>query len=368
MSLSHCRVGLFGAYHATNFGDDLMAVIFARTLEGLGVSFTVFGLGKEYEARYGFSVCSSAAELVEASDVIVVGGGGLLQPHRSVNPGFVGREVGTLLEACRKRSVPILCFSLGGAGLPLDRITPTARRQLVEQAEYCTLRLRADLPALEQAGTTGVQHEDVVFTTPSFFPPVSPQESERGRLRIGVCLHRFDRADWRFFKRFCHLLAWVRRDCDFVFFESRFAEKVRTGKRALHPSRTLRLPNCSFRKFDSLEDAIKDLQSFDLVVTNRLHLGVTAMSYGRPYIAVLPKPKTRIQLCELGLDRFCWTRRWKLCTLLVPSLLRRLLSSFESFDLERVQRDAALHLRDLEAKIRDLTDGENADTNSDLQG
>jgi polysaccharide pyruvyl transferase WcaK-like protein len=354
MGLHDRRVGLFGAYHATNFGDDLMAVIFARTLEGLGVPFTVFGLGKEYEARYGFPVCSSAAELVDASDLIVVGGGGLLQPHKTMNPGFVGRELGDLLEACRKRSVPILCFSLGGAGLPLDQITPDARRQLVERAEYCTLRLRAELPLLEQAKTPGAHHDDVVFTTPSFFPPLSQQRSESGRLRIGICLHRFSRGDWRLFKVFFHVLAWVRRDCDFVFFESRFAETGRTAKRALNPTRTLRLPNCSYYKFDSLEDGTEFLQGLDLVITNRLHLGVTAMSYGKAYIGLLPKPKTRIQLRELGLDQVCWVQRWKLFTLLVPALLRRVIRGFESFDLERVREDAALHLGDLEEKLREL--------------
>jgi polysaccharide pyruvyl transferase WcaK-like protein len=354
MNLDQCRVGLFGAYHATNFGDDLMAVIFARTLGQMGVPFTVFGLGKEYEARHGFSVCSTAVDLVEASDVVVVGGGGLLQPHKPVSPGFVGRQLGDLLEECQKRSVPVLCFSVGGAGLPLAQITPTARRQLVQQAEYCTLRLRADLALLEEAGTPGAHHEDVVFTTPRFFPPLPRNRSETGRFRIGVCLHRFHRVDWSLFKLFFHFLARVRRDCDFVFFESRFAETGRTAKHALHPKTTLRLPNCSYRKFDSLEDGIEFFQTLDLVITNRLHVGVTAMSYGKPYIALLPKPKTRIQLRELGLDRFCWTRRGQLFTLFVPSLLRRLLSSFEAFDLESVQRDAGLHLRDLEEKLRQL--------------
>lgn len=354
MGSRRCRVGVFGAYYGKNFGDDLMAVMFGRRIQELGFPVTVFGLGKEYEAQYGFPVVSSAAELVAASDVIVVGGGGLLQP-RSNESSFFSLELGVLLESCRDRSIPIFCFSIGGAGLPISKIKPPVRRQLLEQAEYVTLRLRTELPLLEQAGTAGAHHEDIVWTTPTLFPPLPPEDRSGRRPKIGVCLYRFNRLDWMLFKVFFHILARARRDCDFVFIESTSAEEGPKAYLALRPRNTLRLPNCTFHKFDSPEEGIEFLQSLDLVVTNRLHVGVTAMSYARPYVALLPRPKTVTYLRELGLGDFCWTRRWKLAHLLVPRLSRQLIRSFESFDRATVQRDAALHLRDLEQKLREVS-------------
>jgi polysaccharide pyruvyl transferase WcaK-like protein len=352
---NHCRIGLFGAYHATNFGDDLMAVIFGRTLEKLGVAFSVYGLGKEYEVRYGFSLVSSVDELVEASDAIVFGGGGLLQPRKGTSN--FARELDALLKACRDRSIPIFCFSIGGAGLPLDKIRPASRRQLVEQAEFFTVRLRAEIPLLDQVGTPGTHHEDIVWTTPSFFPSIPIQESESGRLAIGVSVYRFGRLEWMFHRTFFHILAWVRRDCDFVFFEARFATSGRHACGALRPRWAFMPRSCRFYKFDSLEDGVRFLQTLDLVITNQLHVGVAAMSYARPHVGLLPKRKTAVYLRELGLDGFCWTPRrlWKIVYLLVPRLSRRLLRSFERFDRESVQRDAALHLRDLERTIHMLS-------------
>lgn len=353
MNSHSCRVGLFGVYSAKNFGDDLMGFIFGKALQGLGATFTLYAPGPE-SGRYGFPVASSVSQLVESSDLIVYGGGGILQPKK--NDRFLGKELDTLLQLCRRHSVPIYCLSIGGMGLALSEIIPPARRQLVEQAAYVTLRLRADLPLLGDAGTMGTHHEDVVWTTPSFFPPVPIEKSGRKRTRIGINLYPHSGRERRLLPRIFQILTAVRRDCDFVFLESMFGDEAVYGDYQAYRPEKMR-SNCSYYKFQSVEDGIECTQSFDLVITNRLHLGIVAMSYGIPSITLFPLPKTRLCYRELGLDRLCWDRKhiWKIGYLLTPQSQGWLLHTYQQFNLEQVRENASLHLRKLEEILQQCT-------------
>jgi len=348
------RVGLFGAYHSQNFGDDLMAVIFGTVLQRLGVSFTIFGLGPEYRSRYGFAVAASATELVEASDVVVCGGGGHFQPRKGGNP--FDRELEDLLKACRDRSVPILGISLGGAGLPLGEFRPESRRELLERFECVTLRLRSELPLLAEAHTPGTHHADVVWSTPNFFPAMAGPRPVGERPTIAFSLYGVRRWERRFLHGFVWVLARVRPDCDFVFLEAVFGTQGRTAYRAFRPRALETRPNVRFHQLSDLESGIEFLQGLDLLLTSRLHVGMVAMSYGVPCVSLLPRAKTALCLRELGLDAFCWTRRrfWQLGRLLVPRVSARLIADCRRFDPTPLRRDAELHLRDLEAKLCEL--------------
>jgi len=351
---SPLRVGLFGAYHAQNFGDDLMAVMFGKTLQSLGVPFTIFGLGPEYQSRYGFTVTASATELVKASNVVVCGGGGHFQPRKGGNPW--DRLLEDMLKACRERSVPILTFSLGGAGLPLGELRPAARRQLVEQSEYVTLRLRSELPLLAEANTPGAHHEDIVWLTPHFFPPEAGPRQEGGRTTIAFSLYGVRGWTRSLLHGFFWVLARARPDCDFVFLEALFATEGRLAYQAFRLRALEARPNVRFHQLADLESGLRFLQSLDLLFTSRLHVAIAAMSYGVPCVSLLPRPKTALCLSELGLDAFCWTkgRLWELTRLLVPRLTAQLIDACRGFDPAPLQRDAKLHLRDLEQRLRDL--------------
>lgn len=348
-----CRVGLFGNYGGQNFGDEIMGIMFAKTLQALGVSFSVFGLRAQYGERYGFPVVYSATELVRMCDVIIVGGGGLLLPHRGAASNF-GREMDALLKECNDRSIPLLCFSIGGAGLPVERLSPTSRRHLLERAKRCTLRLRSELPMLSQAGTTGAHHEDVVWMSSLFFPLKTGKAKASGRPRIGISMYPEGKLNRKLQENFFRLLVRMRSDCDFVFFEVKSSKR---GKgQALCPDKILNLPNCSFFKFESVENGIGFLVTLDLLLTSRLHVLMVAMSYRIPSVSLLPRTKTVLCLQELGLNEFCWVGRrlWRLLYLFNSYLLRRLIRSFEKFDPVHLQLDAALHFRDLELSLRDL--------------
>src|SRR5690606_13380115 len=220
----------------------------------------------------------------------------------------------------------------------------------------CTLRLRSELPLIANAGTAGAQYEDVVWMTPLFFPLPGDKLQTRKRPVIGISMYPIGAVYRKLHLVFFSLLARVRSDCDFVFFEVKFASEGKKVNQALRPKRALTLPNCRFYKFTSVEDGIQFLSSLDLLLTSRLHILITALSYRIPCISLLPRPKTVMYLQETGLDRFCWTRKrlWKLIYLLIPPLFKGLLRSVKPLDPISFQRSAAFHFRDLERNLRDL--------------
>lgn len=350
------RIGLFGLYAAKNFGDDLMAVLFGKALQDLGATFSVYGLGPEY-GRYGFSIASTVSELVESSDLLIFGGGGILQPRNESSE--LSTDLDLALRLCRERSVPIYCLSIGGQGLPLSELIPSARRNLVEQAQFITLRLRADLPLLAQAGTMGAHYEDVVWTTPMFFPPHPRAGLNTGPTRIGLQVYPHSKVQRKLLPRIVDVLTKTRRRSEFVFLET-FLGTEHPEYKVFRPARMP--PNCSYHQFESLEEALLSVQSLDLIITNRLHLGMVAMSYGIPSIALFPTTKTRLCYEELGLGKLCWERKdlWKFGFLLTPRSQQWLLRPFRQLNRDQLRENASMHLRQLREIVAESTERERA--------
>ncbi len=345
--LGRKQVGLFGCY-GNNFGDDLMATMFGRLLQQLDVSFTIFGLGEKNCKGYGFSPVHSVIELVNRSDIIIVGGGGLLLPHREKSKNDQS-NIGVLIDECQRQSVPILCFSVGGAGVPFEQLTPIARRQLLEKAKYFTVRLRGERSLLEEAQVKGTHHEDVVWMTSLFFPMGFKECHKNSRPKIGICVYPLGKFWNQLLSGLFKLLVIIRKDCDFIFIEVK-RDQRRKGKSSCSIEG---LKNCEFFQYEVVEDSLKLLSSLDLLITSRLHVLIAGLSYRIPCISLLPRQKTVMYLKELGLGKKCLAgmRIFLIIQLFIPSLSRRVMGSLKSFNPIPIQRDAALHFSDLEEKL-----------------
>jgi hypothetical protein len=82
MSAKPITVGLFGYYGRHNFGDDLMAMLFARAIQNCAAECLVFGWDAALARRYNVQATRALDEFVTRSDLVVYGGGGALLPQR----------------------------------------------------------------------------------------------------------------------------------------------------------------------------------------------------------------------------------------------------------------------------------------------
>jgi len=346
------KVGLFGYYSYGNLGDNLMAYLLSKHIKKIGHVPIVFTKSPDFMKGWGAELCSDIEALVQRSDVIVFGGGGLLIPRRKRNEQQTdfNQDLGTVLKTAERKGVPRIGISLGGAGKPLDQIIPEERQELVRGLSYVTLRNREDVQLLEQAGIEGEFLDDLVWTTAEQVPIAKKRSN--GRRRIGFNLYLTQSRRFRLLRKILGIIVRLRRDVDFVFLDIHPSPEV--AFRAFAPAR---LPkNCTRKTLSEVEDACREAASLDLLVSTRLHLGVMTMTYGGTTVAYAGQEKTRLLYRRIGRESLFWKSvnllNFVRC-LLLPGALAKTISSATPIDrkvIENAQKNYA-RLSDILAKI-----------------
>lgn len=296
------RVGVFGYYSYRNLGDNLMAYLLSEHVKRAGHVPVVFSKLSVDMQGWGVEVCSDARELVEKSDLLLFGGGGLLIPRRKLSSqgADFNDDLRAVLAASANKGIPAYGLSIGGGGKPLDEIVPEERRNLIRSLHYVTLRNREDLQLLEQAGVRGEFLDDLVWTTASCFPVAAPAGKNRRRIGINLYLGRSRR--FNLLRKVIELFVRIRPDIDFVFLD------IHPGSngefRAYAPGRPRK--NCAQKRLVDVEDACREAASLDLLFTTRLHLGVMAMCYGVTTVAYAGQEKTRLLYNRIGRGDLFW--------------------------------------------------------------
>jgi len=330
------RIGLFGFYWEGNFGDDLMALLAAAAVRRLGHEPVVAGLAPELAQRYGIARVATAAELVAATDRVVLGGGGLLTGPRE-DAGGPARHFAAALqelvgaaEAARK---PLWAWSLGGDGQGSEAPLKPGARRLLESSAFVggTVRRLADVPLLEAAGKPVEAFPDVVLTigqTRSWLNPPGTLAVETTRpagARRHVLLGLGDRREDRWPRW------WLRRVV--ARWPGVAVGSVALSAAEWHRDRK-RWPEAGRYRIVREPDPVRlldHLAAADLVVAYRLHLGLAAWSLGTPFLACCPRPKVAGALAELGAGPSAQVGSAAALLVRLPGLLR-------------ADRDVALHL------------------------
>jgi polysaccharide pyruvyl transferase WcaK-like protein len=340
------NVGLFGYYGRHNFGDDLMAAMFAKAVVDCGASCLVYGMSCDYGERYRVQTTDSVDKLIANSRVIVYGGGGALLPQPASHA--FSQTIGRLVDECQRRSVPLACLSIGGNNLPLRAITPESRQRLAYYAAYMSLRNPQEASLLREVGLNAEFYHDVVWMTPLVFGRGQYAPRERRFNRIAVNLypqHDFkDELDEVFAS-----IADTSSTTNWFFVETHiFAPQYR---QAYIP--TVTCDRFQPYQFADVDDGLRFIPQCDLIITSRLHVGIVAMSLGIPCIALSPEPKTRSCFEQLGLSEYCWgmDEVVRLSDVDDREACRELASKFDELDVSALQQSAGNHLTRLKEII-----------------
>jgi polysaccharide pyruvyl transferase WcaK-like protein len=298
------KIGLVGRYGRGNFGDDLMAALLGAHLGRRGHSCAVLGLGAREASALGLSTAANPAELVERSDAVVLGGGALLarapamRMHRGLGSRGGGPCDATRAE-CGRRGKPLFLISVGGDASPWHRLAPQ-QQALVRACGAATVRHPEAAAVFASAGRPVACHPDLVLQTSRFFP-IAPRRATE-RLVIGIDVY------WsNLLARCAPHAAWLlwslvrrRSDLSFVFLDS--THRDRAPFRALAPPS--RAANAERYQFGDLREDLSRIAGLDLVLSSRLHVGVTALSYGVPFVSLFGETKTSLFLKHAGLEEF----------------------------------------------------------------
>lgn len=290
------RVGLWGSYDKGNFGDDLMAIIFCKYLQQCGHSVTVYNPSEALKEQLACESTHSIRGFVSTNDVIVIGGGGMLINNSL--PRFLLKRTAfefeksfydlyTLVRKYQKKIIPI---SIGGASAGYMNNPYKKKLFSSSYTHAATVRLPSDLHFLDH--TVFKYIPDVVLATPHFYK--KPREVPAGQKKKLVLNLKKKTAG--------ALMDVLQKSGVFDTYE------VVTFSSHAHYLAELggyeyTLDGANFQ-FDRIAEAVDLLMNADVVISSKLHVGVTALSYGNVFISYKGPAKAKEFLKTENLEHY----------------------------------------------------------------
>lgn len=294
------RILVWGFYSQGNFGDDAMALLVTRRLRDNGADPVVFGSAPHLEEHLK---CAFVERLDRSEGVsgLIIGGGGLLtNPGRLkylIHPGWIGekRILRELRDWLRREGVPAVAVSIGGDGRRLLRLKADVFRELFLPG---TVRLRSDLEVLAADRIEGYrQFPDILWCSDLILGeelPVRGTNGGGGPVRVAINLKKRNAEPSHIeslretARGFGGDLVSLRSHVDVERYDYEYVHR-----------------NCEVADYTGdVAEFVRQLSEFDVVVSSKLHVGLTAMSLGIPFVSYQGPLKAKQALTEMGLSEF----------------------------------------------------------------
>lgn len=295
------KVAIWGSYAYGNFGDELMALQFAVHLKRLGARPVVYRLHELLAERFEIETAPTAQTLLSNAAFCIFGGGSLLSPNK-VGPRWYTdakkREYREFITALELHGCPLYFLSIGGDGRYSGPQGITDYRKRLLSSPCCrqaTVRHPQDVQTIKRDyGMDACYYPDVLLDVGRFWG-LRRKVRLDGAEHIGINLPK--QHGW--------LLNWLRA----VKVARRgvvyhFLGTVRpAGDHGELPVEVMPVRSASRIEQHLYKDPIellKLLSSLDLIVTTKLHIGLTALALGVPYLCVGRSLKAKAFLEGIG--------------------------------------------------------------------
>jgi hypothetical protein len=298
------KIAIWGSYEHGNFGDDLMAIIFAEALKKEGCFPIIYRLNEKIANRFNVDTTNDLTELFSGVSFAIVGGGGMLVIDNSFRRYFskvawqFESDFKKLYEALKYLNVELIPLSIGGNGESGSNTNLPKYRSKVfsEMVTRGTLRLEGDLPLAKKLNINTQCIPDILLTTSSTFPVVKKKSSlikKIGINLVGVSSSKLS--------GLLESLAVNNENIEIVFINTHLEEYGHDYEltKKVHTSERI----SDFCHTDDFMRTFNLLSSLDLLISSKLHLGLTAMTYRTPFISYNGKKKTNSYLNSVSQEK-----------------------------------------------------------------
>lgn len=285
------KVAIWGSYNYGNYGDDLMAIQFAKELEKLGTEPYIYRLDKQLAQQYAINTVDSLTELLPDAEFCIIGGGGVLGGGETV----LEKDFRELHALTTQSNCPVFPISIGGDGGGVDTVLSPPRMEFW-QGDTCktsTVRLEEDVDLVRKLGKEAIYYPDVLWTVGDFWQ-ISPVSTSSDRLHVGINIPNSLRG--RLLAHQLNAIAQIRKDIVFHFIRTYLPNS--SINHELLPK--INSPYIQHHVYTDPTTTLKFIASLDLIISYKLHVGLTALALNVPFYSVGGQGKTRALLKSIN--------------------------------------------------------------------
>lgn len=300
-------ISIWAPLRYANYGDDMQAIAFAQLIKGMGYAVKVFQLEESLAAIFQLESVQTVDDLCRDVKLVIIAGGALLTPFRwykrLLNKAAREYEVDfkDLFLATKKYpNVRFCAISMGGDGKVKD---PAVWYSHWRRDFFCsdafidgTVRLEGDKTQMQQAfGKNFTYYPDMLFRTCDYFPPKKLAPTKK--YRVGFNFKKGRYLDKRLIN---DIMDYAASHDDMEFhFTTTHMQKVGLNYQYVpqHPTK-----NVFIDRYENPCQLLGVLASMDCFMTSMLHVGLTGLTTGTPFVSYRGPGKTKSFLKSIGGD------------------------------------------------------------------
>ncbi|MEM6754957.1 MAG: polysaccharide pyruvyl transferase family protein, partial [Cyanobacteria bacterium P01_C01_bin.38] len=223
-----------------------------------------------------------------------------------------------LHQASIEKNCPVYPLTIGGEGLGKNASLSYWRREFFQgnMCQSCTVRLESDKVLINHFGKEAFYYPDVLLSVAEFWQIESPTNQNNNRsntINVGINIPNTLQCKWLAFQ--LGIIASIRRDIVFHFIKTYLPSSSINNE--LRPKQLS--SNIKYHVYTDPQSTLEFLATLDLVVSYKLHLGLTALALGVPFYSLGGSGKTKAFLNSIGADFAVWNpgdKRFKIAAFL----------------------------------------------------
>ena len=348
------KIAIWGSYNYGNYGDDIMAVQFAKYLNSLNVEPVVYRLDEQLAKRYQIKTTDCLNELLRDAEFCIIGGGGFLVENFSAP---FEEDFRCLHQASIENNCPVYPISIGGEGLGKNASLSYWRREFFQgdMCQSCTVRLESDKALFNQYNKEVFYYPDVLLSVSEFWQILDQNRkinTQNNTINVGINIPNTLQCKWLAFQ--LGIIASIRRDIIFHFVKTYLPSSSIDNE--LRPKQLS--SNIKYHIYSDPQSTLEFLASLDLVVSYKLHLGLTALALGVPFYSLGGSGKAGAFLNSIGADFAVWTptdKRFKIAAFLSnPQNILQAKNKFNFTIIDKLALNSRGHLEFLNQLVNNI--------------
>jgi len=303
------KVAIWGNNRYSNYGDDLQTLVFALHVRNIGLEPIVFQLEKEIAKKFNLQVANNLDELFKDVNLCIIAGGALLTPFRFLKRNIIKAAIEyeadfrDLNKAIKKYpNVKVCAISIGGDGEDREPAKYYSRHRIsfFSSPQFLdgTVRLEGDIAQMKKFGKNFKFIPDCLLSVNKFTRPLANENSiasDKPVTRIGF---NFKKGKYLSKPFIDELLSYADKNKHIIFyFITTHLDKTGIDYEYTPPNET---QNIKIIKYGDPEDLLHFMAQLDVLISSKLHLGITALTLQTPFLSYRGPGKAKSFLRSVG--------------------------------------------------------------------